>query len=412
MVVGIIGGGASGMMAALCACRDRKNHVILFERQARLGRKLMATGNGRCNLSNRNAAVCHYHGADPHFVEPAMTYLDVEKTLDFFSALGLLTTQEPDGKIYPFSNQANSVTDVLRLALEDSNCELRLGCEILAVRYRQGHFLLEDKDGQTQVDRLIVTTGGLAGAQLGGTGAGYAILKALGHHCTKLYPALVQLRTERTWVKSLKGIRCEASVTLRCNGKRIAQEAGEVQFTDFGISGPCVFSLARDCAGQTEKMDAVLDLCPCLSEHSLHQCLLAKKNRFSSLTLENYLTGILHNRLGRTVLRACGYALETPVTHLTEEEIWNIASHIKHFTLPVLGTMDLSQAQVTAGGIVTEEFDPVTLESRLIPGLYAAGEVLDIDGDCGGFNLQWAWSSGYTAGQLKSHRKETHDKNS
>lgn len=404
MIVGIIGGGASGMMAALRACREPDNRVILYERQARLGRKLMATGNGRCNLSNRHAGISHYHGTNPAFVGPALERFGVEQTLDYFAGLGLLTVEEPDGKIYPFSDQANSVTDVLRLALEQSACELRLGCEITAVSRRGGSFLVDYAGGQDRVDRVIVACGGMAGAQLGGVGSGYAILKSFGHHCTKLYPALVQLRTDRTWVRSLKGVRCEAEVLLKLGGKRVAREAGEVQFTDFGISGPCVFSLARACAGMTGEGEAVLDLCPCLSEKELTARLSARKTTFPGLTMENYLTGLLHNRLGRTVLRSCGYSLEAGVA---AADAAKIAAAIKHFSLPVLGAMDLTQAQVTAGGIVTAEFDPVCMESRLVPGLYATGEVLDIDGDCGGFNLQWAWSSGAAAGlaQCREVRK-------
>ena len=404
MTVGIIGGGAAGMVAALTAYREG-HRVILYERQSRLGRKLMATGNGRCNLSNREAAVSHYHGEAPEFVVPALRRFGVEHTLAFFGALGLLTVDEPDGKIYPFSNQANSVTDVLRLALEHSSCELRLGCEVKGVKKRRGGFVVEYEGGQDQIDRLIVAAGGLAGSQLGGTGAGYAILKSLGHSCTKLYPALVQLRTDRTWVRSLKGVRCDAKVKLLLGEKLLAREEGEVQFTDFGISGPCVFALARACAGKEGNMTAVLDLCPCLDKKEIQQRLTERRDNFASLTMENYLTGLLHNRLGRTVLRSCGFGLEDSVGKLTDREIGSIAAAIKGFVLPVLGTMDLSQAQVTAGGIRTAEFDPATMESRLVPGLYAAGEVLDIDGDCGGFNLQWAWSSGRLAGLLLSRRE-------
>ncbi len=400
MIAAIIGGGASGMMAALTACRRMDTHVILYERQARLGRKLMATGNGRCNLSNRAASVPHYHGENPAFAAPALARFGVEDTLSYFSELGLLTMDEPDGRIYPFSNQANSVADVLRLALEQSACELRLGCEVKGVRRRKKDFVIEYEGGQDVADRVIVTAGGLAGGPLGGTKAGYDILTSLGHRCTKLYPSLVQLRTDRTWVRSLKGVRCEAAVSLLWGEKILARETGEVQFTDFGISGPCVFSLARACAGKGEGLMAKLNLCPGLTEEALCTWLYARQARFPDLTLENFLTGLLHNRLGRTVLRACGLGLEMPVKSLREGDISAVAERIQAFSLPVMGPMDLSQAQVTAGGIAVSEFDPVTLESWLVPGLFAAGEVLDIDGDCGGFNLQWAWSSGYTAGLL------------
>ena len=396
MVIGVIGGGASGMMAALHACRGAR--VILYERQARLGRKLMATGNGRCNLSNRAAASEHYHGGDPGFVGPALARFGVDETLAFFRGLGLVTVQEPDGRIYPFSDQANSVSDVLRLALEQSAVELRLGCEVRELRREKSGFTVRYDGGADRVDRVIVAAGGLAGGKLGGTGAGYDLLKALGHRCTKLYPALVQLRTDNTWVRSCKGVRARAEVSLLQGDAVLAAQTGEVQFTDFGISGPCVFDLSRACAGQNG-LTAMLDLCPCLGEEAIKEHLRSRCVRFPGLPLEDLLTGLLHNRLGRTVLRERGFTLTQSCGSPTEKDYGRIAAGIKQFRLPVLGAMDLSQAQVTAGGIATSEFDPNTLESRLAPGLYAAGEVLDVDGDCGGFNLQWAWASGALAGE-------------
>jgi hypothetical protein len=404
MVIGIIGGGASGMMAALCACGNPENRVILFERQSRLGRKLMATGNGRCNLSNRAASVEHYHGRDPGFVAPCLERFGVEDTLAFFRDLGLVTVTEPDGKIYPFSDQANSVSDVLRLALEASDAELRLGCEIRELRQDSGGFTAVWDGGEERLDRVIVAAGGLAGRQLGGSDAGYELLASLGHRCTRLYPSLVQLRTDPTWVRSCKGVRAQAQATLLQGEQVLAEETGEVQFTDFGVSGPCIFSLARACAGRRGMLAVVLDLCPCLDETELIAHLTERRERFPALTLENYLTGLLHNRLGRTVLRERKLALTQTAASLTGADIARIAAGIKAFRIEVLGPMDLSQAQVTAGGMKTSEFDPVTLESKLVPGLYATGEVLDVDGDCGGYNLQWAWSSGYTAG-LTLHRE-------
>ena len=395
MVIGVIGGGASGMMAALYA--SRAADVILYERQARLGRKLMATGNGRCNLSNRAASVRHYHGVDPGFTRPALERFGVDETLAFFRTLGLLTADEPDGKIYPFSDQANSVSDVLRLALEHSRAELRLGCEITELRREGSGFTVRYDGGEDRLDRVIVAAGGLAGGKLGGTGAGYDLLKSLGHRCTKLYPALVQLRTDNTWVRACKGIRAQAKVSLLQGDAVLALETGEVQFTDFGISGPCVFSLARACAGRNG-LTAALDLCPCLDAEEIREHLRARCERFPDLALEDLLTGLLHNRLGRTVLRSLGFSLAQCCGSLSGRDRSRIAGGIKDFRLPVLGPVDLSQAQVTAGGIATADFDPDTLESRLVPGLYATGEVLDIDGDCGGFNLQWAWSSGALAG--------------
>jgi predicted Rossmann fold flavoprotein len=383
----IIGGGAAGMMAALTASEQAEHHVILAERQSRMGRKLLATGNGRCNLSNRNLDLSHYHGEQPEFCRPALEAFGVEEALEYFRSLGLLTVTEPSGRVYPYSDSANSVADVLRLPLEQrENVEILTGREILSLQRKKGKFLA---DG-IEADKVIVCCGGMAGSKLGGTELGYKLLSSFGHSRTKLYPSLVQLRTDTRWVRSLKGVRAEAQVRL--NGQC---RLGEVQFTDYGISGPVIFELSRGLSEGT----LILDFLPHVSAEELKALLQARCRAMPALKGEDLLTGMLHNRLGRTLLRVCGLSLETPCGELGELD--SLVQTVKHFVLPVTGNMGMEQAQVTAGGIRTTEFNAHTLESRLCPGLYAAGEVLDIDGDCGGYNLQWAWSSGRLAGMLK-----------
>lgn len=396
MRVMIIGGGASGMMAAITASENRENHVLLLERQARVGRKLLATGNGRCNLSNMNLSAAHYHGQTPEFCRYALGEFGVERTLAVFQSLGLLTTAEESGRIYPRSDSANSVVDVLRLTLEQrANVEIVTGCEVSELRRKKGEFFALSGENRYSADRAIVCAGGAAGGKLGGTDLGYRLLASFGHSKTKLYPSLVQLRTDTTYVRSLKGVRCIARV--RYGGQ---ERTGEVQFTDYGISGPLIFELSREaaCCGGGELL---LDLLPETTKEELCAMLNARCVDLPGLKCEDLLTGMLHNRLGRTLLRSCGCSLQTLCGALSAPQLERIAHGIKHFALPVLGAMGLEVAQVTAGGVRTEEFFDTTMESRLCPGLYAAGEVLDIDGDCGGYNLQWAWSSGHLAGELR-----------
>lgn len=397
----VIGGGASGMIAALTAAENPNHQVTLLERQARLGRKLAATGNGRCNLSNLHTTLARYHGEDPTFIQPALTAFDVSSTLDYFSNLGLLTVAEPSGRIYPFSDQAGSVVDILRLAIEQSRIQLVTGSEVTTLYYQDDAFFAQTEARRYAADRVIVACGGMAGAKLGGTRSGYEMLKHFGHSCTKLYPALVQLKTDPTWVKSLKGVRAEARVQIHASEEVLAETRGEVQFTEYGISGPAIFEISRVVTPDRRSMQAVLDLVPMLDLPDLTAMLTQKCHAFPNLTLENFLTGILQNRLGRTLLRFCGYKLESAINSLKKRDLQTIAQTMKAFSLPITGNMGMEQAQVTAGGIRTSEFNPTTLESTLQPGLYACGEVLDIDGDCGGLNLQWAWSSGRLAGQLK-----------
>lgn len=406
MQIAIIGAGASGMLAAITAASDPNNEIFLFERQSRVGRKLLATGNGRCNLSNVHAGIEHYHGQNPTFAGPALEWFSPEAALRFFRSLGLLTVSEPSGRVYPFSNQANSVVDVLRFALQKENTHLLCGCEITAADTLGGRFRLESAERTYNADRLIVAAGGVAGSKLGGTMSGYHLLQRFGHHCTKLYPSLVQLKTDSPYPRSLKGVRADGHIVLLRDGAAVASAAGEIQFTEFGISGPAVFELSRAASPVRGSVCAVLDLLPQCELQTLVRLLQDRCMQYPQMKAEDLLTGMVHNRLGRTLLRSAGFSLETTLSALTAAQLHRIAEAVKQFSLPIQAAMGMDCAQVTAGGIVTEEFDPQTLESRLVPGLYATGEVLDIDGDCGGYNLQWAWASGALAGQLRSAKKE------
>ena len=389
MKVLVIGGGAAGMMAALTA--SQKHEVTLIERQNRVGRKLLATGNGRCNLTNRKMGPEHYHGEEPEFCRYALETYGPEKMLEIFRGLGLVTVTEDSGRVYPYSDSANSVADVLRLPLEQSDhVSLVTGCEVTSLRRKKGRFYAEAGDQTFEGDCAIVCAGGLAGGRLGGTDGGYRLLSSFGHSRTVLSPSLVQLRTDTSLIRSLKGVRCEAEV--RSNGERYR---GEVQFTEYGVSGPVIFELSRN-PGEV----LTFNFLPDLPAEDLKKLLLQRMEQLPRLPAEDLLTGILHNRLGRTLLRGCGCSLEIPCGEL-RNQIEKIMEMIRHFSLRVTGNMGMDHAQVTAGGMKTSEFRPDTLESRRCKGLYAAGEVLDIDGDCGGYNLQWAWASGRLAGELR-----------
>ncbi len=400
----VIGAGASGMMAALTASENSRNRVILLERQARPARKLLATGNGRCNLTNLNLNEQFFHTETPALLY-ALRAFDERQTLTWFSRLGLVTVAEDTGRVYPFSDSANSVADVLRFALEHAGVEMLCGEEVMAITRSKKGFTVQTTSGSRRADRVIVACGGQAGAKLGGTKDGINLLRSLGHSATPISPSLVQLKTEDKWVKSLKGVRTDADVLLVAGSTVLAQSGGEVQFTEYGVSGPAIFEISREAAKNTGRCTVLLDLMPLMDYAALEALLFERKQRMPSLTLENLLTGILHNRLGRTVVRYAGFDFTTPLAALTDTDIAKITTAIKSFELPVTGTMGFDNAQVTAGGAAGDQFDPETLESRIVPGLYACGEVLDVDGDCGGYNLQWAWSSGRLAGQLK-HKEE------
>ena len=397
MIIGIIGGGASGMAAALAAAEKKENTVILLERQARVGRKLQATGNGRCNLTNLHAAEGGYHGEEPAFADFAIGKYGPEETLEWFRNLGLYTVAESSGRVYPYSDQANSVVDVLRFALERENIQVKLGFEVEKVRKNGNGFRVESKEETVECDKLIIACGGLAGTKLGGTMSGYKILRSFGHKCTRLRPTLVQLKSSWTGVSGLKGVRANCHAAIYRNGQLHRESTGELQFTEYGLSGPVIFEISRDaCQGGGEWL-CRLDFLPDLTEETLKGELLRRRN--TKLPVSELLTGILHNRLGRVLTQAVGISGYVPVSQLEEYEIAEVCRAVKSFDVALTEPMGMDSAQVTAGGILTTEFDGKTMESRIVPGLYACGEVLDIDGDCGGYNLQWAWSSGRLAGE-------------
>jgi len=396
MIIGIIGGGASGMAAALAAAENESVQVILLERQARVGRKLQATGNGRCNLTNLHACKGGYHGEEPSFADYALGHFGPEKTLEWFRSLGLFTVAEESGRVYPYSDQANSVLDVLRFALEKPNIEVKLGFEVEKVKKTADGFRVESKEETLECDKLIVACGGLAGTKLGGTMSGYKLLRSFGHKCTKLRPTLVQLKTSWGGIAGLKGVRANCHAAIYHNGELHSQSTGEIQFTEFGISGPVIFEISRDACQGSGNWVCRLDFLPDIDAETLKEELL--RRRTTNLPVSELLTGILHNRLGRVITQAVGISGYVPVAQLEEPEIAEVCRAVKNFEIILTEPMGMDAAQVTAGGIVTKEFDDKTMESRIVSDLYACGEVLDIDGDCGGYNLQWAWSSGRLAG--------------
>ena len=396
MTVGIIGGGASGMAAALAAAQYPNTQVILLERQSRVGRKLGATGNGRCNLTNLHAGETSYHGENPVFASPALRRYPVEDTLRWFRALGLLTVAEDSGRVYPYSDQANSVVDVLRFALEKPNIQQKLGFEVERIKKLPEGFQILGREESLVVDRLIIACGGLAGTKLGGSMSGYQLLRSMGHHCTKLRPTLVQLKTSWAGVTGLKGVRANCRAAIYRDGTLHRESTGEIQFTEFGLSGPVMFEISRDACQGSGDWIADLDFLPQWEEKELLQELLRRQG--TALPASELFTGILHNRLGRVLTQAAGISPQRMISELSCQQLQEAAAQVKHFEVCLTEPLGMDAAQVTAGGICTSEFDENTMESRLVPGLYACGEVLDIDGDCGGYNLQWAWSSGRLAG--------------
>jgi len=395
--VAVIGGGASGMMAALTAAEDKANRVIIFERQQRVGRKLLSTGNGRCNITN-DASDIYTNAKQQRFADGIIKRFSAKRSMEFFESIGLKTVSEYGGRVYPYSNSANSVLDVLRFALEGAGVEIKTASPVKQIeRTKRGFNIITDEE-RVLADNVIVACGGMAGGKVGGVKDGYELLKSLGHSCTKLYPSLVQLTTDAEIPRALKGVRCPADVAVHDAKDGALQRAeGELQFTEKGVSGTVIFDVSRAAAVNGIGGDVVIGFGLCMDEY--RQYINNKIKAVPQLEVAELFTGLLHNRLGKVIVKLSGVNGTKHIGELTDSEISKLidACWIK---LRIKGTEGFDNAQVTAGGISTDEFDPATLESRIVPGLYACGEVLDVDFPCGGHNLKWAWASGHTAGRL------------
>ena len=401
----LVGGGAAGLAAAVFLGRAMQTQgvrrsVLLLEKGPRVGKKLLATGNGTCNMTNQRVSLADYHG-DTALVQEVLKALTFSDTLDFFKEIGVDCRSRPDGKVYPYSEQAGAVLDALRLSAVSYGVELRCDSTVETLQPCKEGWRLAVGEQTLTARQVLVAVGGAASPSLGGSAAGYRLLTDLGYTKTPLFPSIVQLRTDTEFVRAVKGIRVEAGVSLRLQGKALAFRTGEVLFTDYGLSGPAVMEISRP-AGDWERqkkgrLTALLDLLPAWEREALTARLM-ERSRLPGRTLEDVFTGLLHKRVGQTVLRVAGIGpLTRAADTLTAEDCAQAAAVAKGWELAVTGTQGFGGAQVTAGGICTKDFDPHTLMSKRHAGLFAAGEVLDVDGDCGGFNLQFAWSSGYVA---------------
>ncbi len=403
MKIAIIGGGASGLMAAIAAKTDATS-VTVYEKEKRVGRKILATGNGRCNLTNTGADIKDYHSGNINFLKGAKNRFWVEETLSFFDELGLVCKEEEEGKVYPYSDTASSVLDVLRYKADSLGVDTVCDFAVRSVEKTSDGFKITGRNGDTHnFDRVIIATGGMAGASLGSDGSGYDLLRSFGHRITPLIPSLVQIKTETETVRKLKGIKVQAKVTIGNKSR-----TGELLFTDYGISGPPVFSLSSYLGGNKE---VVIDIMPDYSYDDIYNMLCMRCGQFYDTPLEDFFTGMLNKRVGMAILKYSGIApLSRSAATLTDEELKAVAESIKGLRLKITGTASWNSAQVTKGGADVNEFDSATMMSKRVKGLYACGEVLDIDGDCGGYNLQWAWSSGYIAGKNATKRGKTNEK--
>ncbi len=383
--IAIIGGGAAGLFLANLLNSEA---VTLIERGERLGRKLSATGNGQGNVTNLGVKEAEYFsvaGGEACVIARLKEYDNFSLT-QFFKGLGVLCIADERGRVYPSSRQASALTDALRYGVAAVGCKVRLQTQVLSLEEQKGGFLLtlKDTDGEKTLfaQKVVLCTGGKAAKNFGTDGNGYLLAEGVGHTVTPLYPSLVQLKTDVRAIKTLKGIRVGGGKVRAITPKRDFTAQGDIIFTDYGVSGDAVFRLSAFIADEiaTGKCRLELDLLPTLTEGEILQAMQAKKQAFPSIPNEELLFGVVNNQIGRAIFR------------FAEGDMDRAAQLVKRFPLQVTGSLGFDYAQVTKGGV---HLDEVTedLESKKAKGLYFAGEILDIDGQCGGFNLQWAYSS-------------------
>ncbi|MBQ7875948.1 MAG: aminoacetone oxidase family FAD-binding enzyme [Clostridia bacterium] len=387
----IIGGGAAGLAAAVSARKQNNNITIgVVEKNDRVAKKIHATGNGRCNFTNMDIKSDYFYG-DKSFVESVLTKFGTEEAISFFKELGILHRVE-ENRVYPISNQASAIADCLRLYLMENGVQFITDTFVSDVKKTKDGFLV----GDLTADKVIIATGGKASPNLGSDGSGYKLLESFGHKKTKLKPALVSLKTENSITKTLKGVKVFARVTLFENGKPIRADRGEILFTDYGVSGIPVMQISRFAnAG----MSIVIDMLPDLSKKETIGEIYERVYSLPEREGGELFSGLVNKKIAVPMLKYAEIEKTTvKAKNFTDKNILKCGEFLKQLKLTILGDNGFENAQVCRGGIELNGFDAKTMESKLCKGLYAAGEILDVDAICGGYNLHWAWATGVIAG--------------
>ena len=399
----IIGAGAAGLAAAITLGRAGKT-VVVFEKNTKAGKKILVSGNGKCNITNQKISTSRFHGQAPEFISHVLQTYDFQKIKTFFDSLGLALTEGKSGQMFPMSLQASTVVELLLYEAQHVGVKILYESAILKLEKRGEGFYLESNHGDFNTTNLIIASGSPAAPQLGGTEDGYAFAKSLGHTITALSPALVQLCSDASWVKRCAGVKIPGLAKLYANGEYISEKKGDLLFTNYGISGLAILDISREAStrlGQGEYCDLVLDLLPGFNKEQLTNMLLNRISSESHKHIELWLYAIMNKKIAPIIIEQ-SKCIAKVEKELNRKEIGKLVYAIKNLKLPLSGTKGYEGAEVTAGGVKTTEVGADTMESKIVPNLYFAGEILDVDGDRGGFNFHFAWASGLSAGKALS----------
>lgn len=396
----IVGGGASGLVAAISAAREGAE-VTIVEQKDRLGKKILSTGNGRCNLTNEYMDVSCFRGDDTTIVSVILEEFGYRETISFFEELGVIL-KDRQGYVYPISDQAGTVLEVLCMEIEHLGVKVLLEQSVKNISKTNRGFTVRAAETTLLGDAVILATGGKAASVLGSDGSGYTLAKAFGHKLSPVVPALVQLKGKGNFFKQISGVRTQAKVSLYVNDKYVCEDTGELQLTHYGISGIPVFQISRYASKalyEKKSVTAEVDFLPSMSDNAFETFLETRLKRHGHKKAEEFFIGVFHNKMIGLLLKASKINANDVMNNVSKEQFKKLISVSKHFRIAIEGTNDFEQAQVCAGGVRISEVNSKTLESVYVDNLYLTGELLDIDGICGGYNLQWAWSTGYVAGK-------------
>lgn len=393
----IVGGGASGLTAAVYIKQNNQNiSVLVLERLSRVGKKLINTGNGRCNITNKDESFLHYHGNNSSFAEYSVSKYSNKEIEHFFTSIGVSIIYDDKGRGYPASLQASSVVDALRFSAEELGVDIHTNCLFKDFESIDNEYVIKTDDGSVKAE-IIVFAAGLysGGVRMGCDGSVFNLLKAKGEQCVFVSPAIAQVKTNNEFTRQLKGVKVNAVAELFINESLIRQESGEVLFCDYGLSGPPILQIAREIERQIGKKVIKLDLIPNNSFDEIIDLLKSLRFHLSYRNLDEYLSGVINKRLGQVIIKATGHKLSEKVSDLSDKDINDVAKMLKSFSFTAISTTGFDNSQVTAGGLDTNSFDDKTMMSKTHKNMYAIGEILDIDGDCGGYNLHFAFSSAF-----------------
>lgn len=397
----IIGGGASGLAAAVAAAKENPHaKICILEKKDMIGKKILSTGNGRCNFTNEKMGSEYFNSDNPENIRPILEKFGTSETLGFFRELGIMA-KEKNGYYYPRSEQASAILNVLKNQLKISGVEIITEAIVSSIQKTKRGFFIDTTKGRLNARSVILSTGGKAAKVLGSDGSGYDLAKSLGHSMVPVVPALVQLRTKEHPLLKASGVRTEAKVRIFSDETFLSEDTGELQITAYGISGIPVFQVSRHAAKALyykKKVYAELDFLPSMEEKELMMYYENRMKLMSGLSAADFLIGIFNQKLIPCLLRCAKIRENTKVSELTKQQLDSLLHCCKHLKIEIIDTNGFDNAQVCAGGIRLNEINPNTMESLVCEGLYLAGEILDSDGICGGYNLQWAWASGYIAG--------------